>query len=340
MKILDELIELGQGPLRSLDCVIAISLHELPKNILERAQKAQIIFPQTAAHPIAINTFENLDDFTNKRLPHHDALELGIINNILALKMSHRLGDAMSMLLWLEAFFKETGENSPLILRSFSQKKDTPYRSLRNSETWMKNIIQSGNRKVETLTLHHGPTSFTVNDILILSLMRSLPEKRKGIWVPVNVRKNFWSGFGNGLSRMRIYPGNYTTREELQFIRKQKEEAFKNGEIALPPENLDLSSPIKKALFKCWLKRPWADWGTISLSHLEDRGNRFPYAKALFGITNLIEKHQAGLFAWTNQDSTYLTLTMDENVSSQEGNNLLNHIQHHFMEIQRELNPK
>lgn len=344
--ILNELIELGQGPIRSLDCVIAIELKEFPSEeiILERAKLALKIFPATASLPLTLKTYESLTDFTNGKLKHPERLCLGVIeeNNhkYLALKMSHVLGDAISMLMWLKVIVTGETSSEPLKLKSFPSKKDTPYRKLVTSNAWMGKVDQDERRHILKLTLSHPKKiqNHSINDILLLSLLRSLKVKHKAIWLPVNVREKFWSGFGNGLSRMRIYPlENASLVDELNFIRKQKSENMKNGEVALPPQDLDLNSPLKKNLFKLWLNRPWADWGSLSLSHLEDRENHWPEIKSLWGVTNIIEKHQGGLFAWTHGTETFLTFTLDWNVPLFEGRNLLEDIQKNFEEIYHEL---
>ena len=344
---LDELIELGQGPIRSLDCVIALEFDEFPSEeiILERVRQALKIFPATASLPLTLKSYESLTELTNGKINHPEKICLGIIeeNNrkFLALKMSHVLGDAISMLQWLKVIATGEGISEPLKLKSFPIKKDTPYRKILTSTPWMKDKTQQDEKRhILRLTLSHPEkiSNYSINDILLLALLRSLKVKRKAVWLPVNVREKFWSGFGNGLSRMRIYPlENGTTKDELAFIRKQKSENMTNGEVALPPDDLDLNSTAKKALFKLWLNRPWADWGSISLSHLEDRRGHWPHLKSLWGVTNIIEKHQGGIFAWTQGHETFITLTLDWNVPLFEGRNLLEDLKKNFEEVQREL---
>ncbi|WPU66943.1 hypothetical protein [Peredibacter starrii] len=342
-RLLSDLIELGAGSIRRMDCIIAIELTTIPsqKLILERIQIAQKLYPETNKFPVFLNTYHSLEEFSLVPLQDKFQLELGIIHEkTLALKMSHYLGDALSMLLFLEVLLTGHGIEGEIAYRKLPPKKDSPYRNVLPTKGWMNHLAVTDKRQFITLTLTHPelPEGLVLNDILSLALLRSLPHRAKALWIPVNVRKIFWQGFGNGLSRMRLYPSRkkITLREELKHIRRQKIEAFHSGEVALPPLTLNLT-PLNQKLLKLWLNRPWADWGTISLSHLEDRLNRFRGIKTLYGITNLHEKHHGGIFAFTKDNQTYVTLTFDETVARKDAQELLDKFQSEFQEILHEL---
>ena len=340
-KLLSELIEVGAGSIRRMDCLISITLTSLPKLevLKERSLEAQKLYPVTAGFPIKIETHDSLEAFAKTPLLHKTLLELAIIKDkTIALKMSHYLGDALSMLLFLEVLLTGQGIEGEISYRSLPPKKDSPYRNLLPVKGWMNHLPITDERQFITLHLHHShlPEAFVLNDILSLALLRSLPSKAKALWIPVNVRKIFWQGFGNGLSRMRLYPSRQklSTKDELKFIRRQKLESFHNGEIALPPRDFKLN----KQLFKLWLNRPWADWGTISFSHLDDRLSRFNGIQSVYGITNLHKKHHAGIFAFTKNDETYVTLTFDKTVAYLDAQKLLNEFQSEFKALLDELN--
>lgn len=344
--IIGDLIELGQGPNRVLDCIIAVELpfHLDENTINQKIRLAQTTFPQTARHKIQIITNSSLIDFTNMPLERNDQILLAIINEdgkqLIALKMSHVLGDAISMLMWLKAFFGDDIKDEELKLKEFPRKKDTPYRKLMNSQVWMQQKTTTAGRNVLRQIIKHQelPDRFKLNDLLILSLLRSLKLKHKSIWIPVNVRENFLKGFGNGLSRVRIYPNSkLTTKDQLEHIRQQKREAYTNGEISLPPKNFKLDSPLKKTLLNCWLKRPWADWSTISLSHIEDKFGTLNPGKSLWGVSNIIEKHMGAVFVFSDSHQSYVTLTLDQQVPTVEGEKLLKDFKFHFEEILHEL---
>jgi hypothetical protein len=138
---------------------------------------------------------------------------------------------------------------------------------------------------------------------------------------------------------MRLYPpkDNLSIIEELRFIRNQKREAWNSGELFLPDENFSLNS-FKKTLINAWIRRPWADWGSLSLSHLYDKSNLFPEALRIRGITNIPEKHQMGLFAFTRKGETILSLSMVREVAEEKlARELLNGIKHHFDSIRSSL---
>lgn len=320
LQLLDELIALGHSGKRSTECIIAVSAENLPAPDIARAQE---MFPKTAAHSASLTTHASLQEFLDAPLESIFHIEVAMISQIktlYALKMSHVLGDAVSMFLFMKAMFGDDVETGETELRNFPSKKDTPYRKLLNSRLWPRKGKISHRRKFICETLSHGEQNAPVfNDLMLYSLLESLPHGRKSVWVPVNVRKSFWKGFGNGLSRLRIYPpeGN-SVGEKLTHIRKQKQEAYKNGEVALPPPGFDLRDKKKKLAYEIWIRRPWADWGSLSLSHVTNTGGFLNRFQDIFGISNLMPAHNGALFAVTSGGKTDFTLTFDPNVVSDE----------------------
>ncbi len=348
LELLDEIILLGQGSVRSLECVFALELLEAPDlPILKTgAEKAQKLFPKTGKHPLEINHYSSLETFINEPLPDLWHLKQGIIRNdnkiILALKMSHVLGDAVSMILWLKTQLGDEAHTSEIKLQTFPSKKDSAHRNFLPSEVWPGSAAVSSDRRLTYLTLEHEEkfSDFSVNDILSLAILKSLPLERKSLWVPVNIREKAWEGFGNGLSRMRIYPSKkvISVKEELLFIKSQKKEARSSGEIFSPAPGFKIEGKVKQGLFKIWLNRPWADWGSLSFSHLHDRNNILPECDGVWGGTNLPEKQQAGIFAFTKKNRTWLTLTMDaKSFDESKAARILSQVQENFDLIISEL---
>lgn len=325
LQLLDTLIADAHGTVRSPDCVIAVSAEGLPAPDIARAQKT---FPKTGSFPASLSDMRTLGNFTCTRLADPFRIEVAKIRegNLIALKMSHVLGDAVSMFQFLKVLFGEDIADEEIGLKSFPRKKDTPYRDLLTSKKWPR----SGPIGLETRfifeTLEHGEQNGRLwNDLLIYSLLEALPFERKSIWIPVNVRKDFWKGFGNGLSRLRVYPPRGANfGEKLAHIRKQKEEAMKNGEVALPPPGFDPGVFHQKLLYDLWIRRPWADWGTISLSHLTNsRGFLDPF-RGIRGISSLMPQQNGAIFAVTNGNRTDFTLTYDPAIATdEEARNLL-----------------
>lgn len=341
LELLDEIILLGQGSVRSLECVFALELFQAPDlHVLKAgAERAQKKFPKTGKHPLEINNYSSLETFINEPLPDLWHLKQGLIRKdnkiILALKMSHVLGDAVSMVLWLKAQLGDEAPSSDIKLQTFPSKKDSVHRSFLPSETWPGNTSVSYDRRLTFLTLEHDERfgDFSVNDILSLAILKSLPLERKSLWVPVNIREKAWEGFGNGLSRMRIYPAKtvISIKEELLFIKSQKKEARSSGEIFSPAPDFKIEGRVKQGLFKIWLNRPWADWGSLSFSHLHDRNEILPDCDGVWGVTNLPEKQQAGIFAFTRKNRTWLTLTMDaKSFDENKAASILSQVQENF----------
>lgn len=318
LQLLDELIARGHGDIRSTDCIIAISASNIPEPDINRAQR---IFQKTSSHSVSLTELPTMTEFLTE-LPTPFHIEVAKIRegNLLALKMSHILGDAVSMFLFMKAMLGHEVEDGPPELKSFSRKKDSPYRDLLNSTLWGNKSRKSRERKFLFAGLQHGDQNAAVwNDLMLYSLLETLPYARKAIWVPVNVRKSFWKGFGNGLSRLRIYPpkgANFS--EKLAHIRKQKQEAMKNGEVALPPAGFDIHNRHQKLLYDLWIRRPWADWGTISFSHLTNSSGFLDGISGFKGISNLMPAHNGAIFAVTNGENTDFTLTYDPAAVSDE----------------------
>lgn len=319
LQLLDELIALGHGKTRSTECVIAISAKNISQPDIERAQK---IFNKTASYPARLQSVETLNKFVDSPLetPFHIEVAKITEGNLLALKMSHILGDAVSMFLFLKGMLSEEVVDGVPELKTFPKKKDTPYRGLLNSTLWPGKKEKSFSRKFISVSFEHGEQNAPLwNDLMLYSLLESLPYERKAIWVPVNVRKSFWQGFGNGLSRLRVYPpkGSNLT-EKLAHIRKQKQEAMRNGEVALPPPGFDIHNRHQKLLYDLWIQRPWADWGTISLSHLTNSAGFLDGFHKIHGISNLMPSHNGAIFAVTSGGITDFTLTYDPAAASEE----------------------
>lgn len=318
LQLLDELIALGHSDVRRTECVIAVRVKNTHPDI-ERARKH---FPKTSSFPISIKSHATLQAFVDEPLISPLHLELSSIEegNLLALKMSHILGDAVSMFLFLKALMGHEVSTDELSLKKFPKKKDTPFRDLLNSQLWPRKGAISSRRKIIRETFVHGEQNGPLlNDLFLYSLLESIPYSRKSVWVPVNVRQEFWKGFGNGLSRMRVYPPRGSNLpEKLAHIRNQKQQAMINGEVALPPQNFDIKNRHQRLLYEMWVRRPWADWGTVSLSHISNRQGMMDEFSEVWGVSNLMPAHNGAIFALTSGEKTDFTLTYDPAVASDE----------------------
>lgn len=346
LDLIDELLLLGQGRVRSLDCSMVVQFTNMPsrEELHQGILRAQSSFPKSGKFSVRILENISLLEFLNTPLPSPAHLELLLLpEKRLAMKMSHLMGDGVSMLLWMKVLLEEDFVPvESLNLRKFPPKKDTPYRKIRTSSVWPGQRAISNKRGVLMRTLSHKELApqKNLNDIFVLSLLESLPEKRKSVWLPVNARLRFWEGFGNGLSRLRIYPSPESTVEaQLTHISRQKKMALTNGEISLPPECLKLDTALKKNLFLGWLNRPWADWSSIGLSHIQENRPILSKAESLWGIPNIMPRHQAGFFIYSSREESWVSLIYDSgSVTEAEATGLFDHFQYHFKRILHETN--
>lgn len=336
LDLLDKILLLSEGNKRSLDCVLVFELDSIPsiEKLRDGARIAQKVFPKTSRFEIEISQETDITAFSNRPLKSYWHLEEAIIGNMLALKMSHVLGDAVSMILFLKAQLGEDVQDSKISLHEFKSKEDSRYKGIIPSEKWPLSAVGK-KRKIFQCTIEHKEHygEFSINDLLSLALLKSLPMRKKALWVPVNVRKSPWDGFGNGLSRLRLYPcpAFMSVPDELRHLRKQKREAWTSGEIFLPPSDMDLNKPLLKTFLKLWINRPWADWGTISFSHLHDKDGRIPGdVQKVWGVTNIPDKLNSGIFAFTKKDKTFLTLVTGHSKDSYSSDDLLKNLSDNF----------
>ena len=173
---------------------------------------------------------------------------------------------------------------------------------------------------------------FTWNDVLLAAAMSALADwnrsrrasaARIGLWVPMNVRRNRFAGFGNGASRIRVHrqraPGG-TPKErfnqQLRLIRQEVLRARVEGEWALP------SGPFTRLLLRAapsvarrWLDRSGADYGTAGFAHLErwpgDREPAFGAVSDLEVVSCLHERHPLYFTALSRPEVTEVTITWD-----------------------------
>jgi hypothetical protein len=106
--------------------------------------------------------------------------------------------------------------------------------------------------------------------------------------------------------------------------------------VALPPADFKLDSTIKKWSYQIWVNRPWADWGSIGFSHIMDREQNLPFEE-VWGVSNIMPRHSAALFAFTKGGSTYLTLSSDIAVPESAALSLLSTFEQKVQKIQSEL---
>ena len=168
-----------------------------------------------------------------------------------------------------------------------------------------------------------------MNDVLVVAALDTLhewnrdhgAERRKvGIWLPVNIRRDPFSGFGNASSRIRVrrnYPEGSRVTDKCRVIRSQIDRARERGEWVVPERTVLSRLPLRfgAPLARRYLNRPWADMGTAAFSHVQRwPGDGDPVLDGLTSLEVLGAMHRchALMFvAVTRPDRTWLTITYD-----------------------------
>lgn len=172
---------------------------------------------------------------------------------------------------------------------------------------------------------------FTWNDALLAAALEALawwnrvqggPTDRIGLWVPVNIRREPFQGFGNGASRIRVHrePSSVGSArsfiERCRAVRRVVDGKRRAGEWALPSRPLPAALLQRAApLVRRWLDRPWADFGTAGFTHLERwPGDDDPTLQGLSGVevvTCLHRRHPLYFAAMSRAGQTQVTITWD-----------------------------
>ena len=143
---------------------------------------------------------------------------------------------------------------------------------------------------------------------------------RVGLWLPVNIRKNRSSGFGNGTSRIRVYaryPDNASQVEKCREIHRQIRWSFRHGEWNIPENHPLMRLPLWMArpVLRAYLGRPRVDMGSAAFSHVPkwpgEEEPSFGKIEQIDCIGPLHKNYCVTINGVTNRDRTWLTFTYD-----------------------------
>jgi len=257
---------------------------------------------------------------------------------LLLTHMHHALGDGVSLTLWLRA--QLTGETSAAELR-LKEHADPKYKSahaftkpshqfahetqgpLSPRRRWIDLRFPTARAKWGALGLSHNDLLCAVLLVSLREWERELPDferRRRGLWIPANVRKEPRAGFGNGTSRIRVYDrdGDKTSFADIaREVRAQVRWSIRNGEWNVPARaSKILGYPrwLAKALLWLYAHRPAADYGTLSFSHVELPGQDpglFARFSALSSVAPLFGGQSLSVTGIGIGGQTHLTLTWD-----------------------------
>ncbi len=195
----------------------------------------------------------------------------------------------------------------------------------------------SGERRWTTCSFLHGELAgfslaecgFTFNDVLVVAALETLQEwnqghddsgRRVGIWLPVNIRRTPFEGFGNASSRIRVrrdYAEGLDIAEKCRAVRSQINLARERGEWIVPQGTVLTRIPLRFSapLVRRYLNRPWADVGSAAFSHVQKwPGQDDPVFAGLqeLGVLGAMHRRHALMFAAVSfGDRTWMTITHD-----------------------------
>ena len=271
----------------------------------------------------------------------------------LVTRFHHSAADGLSAALWLghqlnvayglEEVERERAPFVDLPLRNLST-------SVRRSKfafdgasdrLWTPNSRQSGKRRWITISFPatelqkacRRAGGFTYNDLLATCTLEVLSQWNQthsrgvkiGLWMPMNVRREAMTGFGNGTSRIRLYAqykSNVSFVDKCREIRQQVEWTSKHGEWVVPeiPYFTRLPRPIIGPLLRGYLRLPAVDMGTGVFTHagswIANAGEAFKHVERIECVGLLHPRQSLALNAATHGGQTWLSITYDPQLFS------------------------
>jgi len=167
---------------------------------------------------------------------------------------------------------------------------------------------------------------FTYNDLLAMCTLEVLQGwngttgSEVGLWVPMNIRSRTTSGFGNGTSRIRIYPryaAEASLVEKTREVRRQIQWCSENGEWVVPNIRRFASVPrwISAPILNAYLNSHLVDMATAVFSHADSWaggiGEGLQSAERIECIGLLHPRQALAINGTTHHGRTCLTLTYD-----------------------------
>ena len=266
--------------------------------------------------------------------------------NTLASRFHHSVADGLSAALWLGhqlsvAYGLSPPENGGQ--PSLRRQEDSVRRSKFAYDgacdpLWTVSRTRSGTRQwitfgfpsVELQRACRRTGGFTYSDLLATCALDSLREwnrqhtrngePRVGLWLPMNIRRESYAGFGNGTSRIRLYArysASASLVEKTREVRRQLAWSTAHGEWVVPELPLVTRAPgwIAAPLLRAYLSRPSVDMATAVFSHA-DRwagGARKAFAdvERIECVGLLHPRQSIAINGATHRGQTWMTFTYD-----------------------------
>ena len=202
---------------------------------------------------------------------------------------------------------------------------------------WTRSARRSRERRWSAFSVPIGPFAglsresggFTYNDVLVAAALETAhwwnarqgePGRSVGVWLPVDIRRERFEGFGNGCSRIRVRRRDWNLmcfHEKCRDIRRQVDLARRNGEWAVPrrPFVVRLPARVGAPIMRAYLRRPWVDLGSLSFTHVQrwpgEEDEVFQSLEGLEVVGALHRRHPLMVAAVTRAGRTWFTMTYD-----------------------------
>lgn len=265
----------------------------------------------------------------------------------IATRVHHSAADLLSCLQWVRHQLRVASGAEPPI-EEIAPFESIPLASsppgarrnpdwMRSERLWTREGRPSGERRWSAFSipvngledLSRDRNGFTYNDVLAAAALETArwwntrngkQSNRVGLWLPINIRRDSFVGFGNASSRIRVrllLQPTATFREMCLSVRSQVDRARRNGEWIVPRRPLALRLPLNVVApaLRAYLRRPWADMGSLSFTHVQRWPGRdedcFQDLAGVEIVGALHTTHPLMLAAVTCRDRTWLTTTFD-----------------------------
>ncbi len=267
--------------------------------------------------------------------------------SILVTRFHHAAADGLSAATWLAhqlgvAFGQLEPTQQPA--SSHEPKIKSLPRSVRRSkfsydqasETLSSQLLPNGIRRWVTFAFKSDHLKsrcrraggFTYNDLLATCALETFVDWNQrhhrstevGLWFPVNIRQGSVNGFGNGTSRIRLYPRynrEANIADKARAIRSQIKWCTDNGEWVIPnsPWLQRLPRWATRPAMSWYLNQPSVDMATGVFTHVDSHslnfGEVFQTVDRIECIGLLHPRQAVAINGTTHQKVTSLTLTYD-----------------------------
>jgi hypothetical protein len=262
----------------------------------------------------------------------------------LATRFHHAAADGLSAALWLGHQLSVVyGLTPPANATELSLRRQE--HSVRRSEfaydgacdpLWTVSSARSGTRRWVTFSFLSGELQqacrriggFTYSDLLATCALETLREwnqqhngeSRVGLWLPMNIRRESYAGFGNGTSRVRLYaryPVSATLVDKAREVRRQLSWSTTHGEWVVPELPLLTRAPgwITAPLLRAYLNRPSIDMATGVFSHADrwagTARQAFAELEHIECVGLLHTRQNIAINGATHRGQTWMTFTYD-----------------------------